>query len=171
MKVCPKCGASCEDDIKFCAECGAVLDSAMAKAAEETQDLYEDLELDEDELYEELYGAKKKVSVIAVIALICAIAGCFSSAYGILILFGNPIAGVAFLLPGIVGIVLGFVGSKTTGKGKPNKGKVISVIAMILGIIGIVFWLVIILIFRHMAVDTYGTGDMIGILRTIFTFL
>lgn len=175
MRKCPNCGASCEDDVKFCADCGAVLAPAPAAADKARQavpqDDYDEVDLEDLEYDEEEYGGKKKVSVIAVIALICAIAGCFSSGYGMVIVFGNLIAGLAFLLPGIIGILFGFIGFKTTGKGKPKKGRVISVIAVILGIAGIAFWLVIVLIVRHMAVEAYGTGDMISILRTIFTFL
>lgn len=171
MKICPKCGSGCEENIKFCANCGTMLDDA--KAAEtlkaETQDLYDELELDDDELYEEEFGEKKKVSVIAVVALICSIAGCISSAYAMLIVFGNLPAGLVFFVPGVLGILLGFAGFSSTGKGKPKKGKVISVIAIILGIAGIAFWVVVMLILRHMAAGEYGTGDMIGILRTIMT--
>ncbi|MBR6231231.1 MAG: hypothetical protein IKR00_04770 [Lachnospiraceae bacterium] len=170
MKVCPNCGSGCEENIKFCANCGTALDTAAAETAKaDPQDIYDELELDDEELYEEDYGVKKPVSVIAVIALICSIAGCISSAYGMIIVFGNLVAGLAFLLPGVLGILLGFLASSSTGRGKPKKGRAISVIAIILGIAGIAFWLVVVLILRHMAAGDFGTGDMIGILRTIMT--
>ena len=148
MRFCGKCGSKCEDNTKFCQNCGAPLSEEAPKQSSTVNDpAGSTVKSPESGVSPNMNaanpntGAKKTTSGFAVASLVLGIVGIITGFFGVALatIFGMGIA-IIFLVPSMLAIAFGLIVMiKYEKKGLAIAGFVLGLLFFIIFLISAIY--------------------------------
>lgn len=101
------------------------------------------------------------------LSIIAGLIGLFSGGYAAILSFLNFTTALIFFVPSVLAVIFGVICLIVGVKRKTRKGQALAVIGLILGLIGLVAWIVIMLILRGRVLSLTGGTELMDVLKML----
>ena len=105
--------------------------------------------------------------ILGPLSIIAGLIGLFSGGYAVILSFLNFTTALIFFVPSVLAILFGVICLIIGVKRKTKKVQALAVIGLILGLLGLVVWVVIMMILRGRVISLTGGTELMDVLKML----